>query len=70
MCGASLTLIGRAERIIVMSRRADRQELARFYGATGIVEERGDEEVAKIKELTNGLGAHSVIEHETVVGLY
>jgi threonine dehydrogenase-like Zn-dependent dehydrogenase len=53
-----------------MSRRADRQELARFYGATGIVEERGDEGVAKIKELTNGLGAHSVTEHETVVGLY
>jgi threonine dehydrogenase-like Zn-dependent dehydrogenase len=51
-----------AERIIAMSRHADRQELARFYGATDIVEERGDEGVAKVKELTNGLGAHSVIE--------
>ncbi|NYF58820.1 zinc-dependent alcohol dehydrogenase family protein [Micromonospora purpureochromogenes] len=51
-----------AERIIAMSRHPDRQELARFYGATDIVEERGDEGVAKIKELTNGLGAHSVIE--------
>jgi threonine dehydrogenase-like Zn-dependent dehydrogenase len=40
----------------------ERQELARFYGATDIVEERGDEGVAKIKELTNGLGAHSVVE--------
>lgn len=51
-----------AERIIAMSRHADRQELAREFGATDIVEERGDEGVAKIKELTNGLGAHSVIE--------
>ncbi|KAB7759127.1 IMP dehydrogenase [Mycolicibacterium mucogenicum DSM 44124] len=51
-----------AERIIAMSRHADRQELARYYGATDIVEERGDEGVAKIKELTDGLGAHSVIE--------
>lgn len=51
-----------AERIIAMSRHADRQALARDYGATDIVEERGDEGVAKIKELTGGLGAHSVIE--------
>jgi len=51
-----------AERIIAMSRHPERQELARFYGATDIVEERGDEGVARIKELTNGLGAHSVIE--------
>ena len=45
-----------------MSRHPERQELARFYGATDIVDERGDEGVARIKELTNGLGAHSVIE--------
>jgi threonine dehydrogenase-like Zn-dependent dehydrogenase len=45
-----------------MSRHSERQELARFYGATDIVEERGDDGVARIKELTNGLGAHSVIE--------
>lgn len=51
-----------AERIIAMSRHADRQALARFYGATDIVEERGDAGVAKIKELTGGLGAHSVVE--------
>ena len=51
-----------AERIIAMSRHADRQALAREFGATDIVEERGDEGVAKIKELTNGLGAHSVLE--------
>jgi threonine dehydrogenase-like Zn-dependent dehydrogenase len=51
-----------ADRIIAMSRHPERQDLARFYGATDIVEERGDEGVTRIKELTNGLGAHSVIE--------
>jgi threonine dehydrogenase-like Zn-dependent dehydrogenase len=51
-----------AERIIAMSRHPERQKLARFYGATDIVEQRGNEGVAKIKELTNGLGAHSVTE--------
>lgn len=51
-----------AERIIAMSRHADRQELARRVGATDIVEERGDEGIARVKELTHGLGAHSVIE--------
>jgi threonine dehydrogenase-like Zn-dependent dehydrogenase len=51
-----------AERIIAMSRHPERQKLARFFGATEIVEERGNEGVAKIKELTNGLGAHCVIE--------
>jgi len=51
-----------AERIIAMSRHADRQALAQRFGATDIVEERGDAGVAKIKELTHGLGAHSVIE--------
>jgi threonine dehydrogenase-like Zn-dependent dehydrogenase len=51
-----------AERIIAMSRHERRQRLAREYGATDIVEERDDAGVAKIKELTNGLGAHSVIE--------
>jgi threonine dehydrogenase-like Zn-dependent dehydrogenase len=51
-----------AERIIAMSRHADRQALAREFGATDIVAERGDEGVARIKELTGGLGAHSVIE--------
>ncbi|MEP9392763.1 zinc-dependent alcohol dehydrogenase family protein [Gordonia sp. VNQ95] len=51
-----------AQRIIAMSRHADRQALAREFGATDIVEERGDDGVARIKELTDGLGAHSVIE--------
>ncbi|SDT04282.1 Threonine dehydrogenase [Brevibacterium sandarakinum] len=51
-----------AERIIAMSRHEDRQRLAREFGASDIVEERGDAGVARIKELTDGLGAHSVIE--------
>ncbi len=51
-----------AERIIAMSRHQPRQQLALEFGATDIVEERGDEGVAKIKELTGGLGAHSVVE--------
>jgi threonine dehydrogenase-like Zn-dependent dehydrogenase len=51
-----------AERIIAMSRHPERQALAEFYGATDIVEERGEEGVARVKELTGGLGAHSVVE--------
>jgi len=51
-----------AERIIAMSRHADRQALARELGATDVVEERGDDGVARVKELTGGLGAHGVIE--------
>ena len=51
-----------AERIIAMSRHEPRQKLALEFGATDIVTERGDEGVAAIKDLTDGLGAHSVIE--------
>jgi threonine dehydrogenase-like Zn-dependent dehydrogenase len=51
-----------AERIIAMSRHAERQQLAREFGATDIVTERGDEGVTAIKDLTGGYGAHSVIE--------
>src|SRR5438445_5326945 len=51
-----------AERIIAMSRHEPRQKLALGFGATDIVEERGDEGVERIRELTSGLGAHSVIE--------
>jgi threonine dehydrogenase-like Zn-dependent dehydrogenase len=51
-----------AERIIAMSRHAPRQQLAVEFGATDIVTERGDDGVARVKDLTNGLGAHSVVE--------
>src|SRR5256712_10842608 len=51
-----------AARIIAMSRHASRQKLAREFGATDIVTERGDAGVARIKELTKGMGADSVLE--------
>ena len=51
-----------AERIVAFSRHADRQALAREFGATDVLTTRGDEGVAELRELTGGLGAHSVIE--------
>ncbi|MFI9359329.1 zinc-dependent alcohol dehydrogenase family protein [Streptomyces lydicus] len=51
-----------AERIIAMSRHASRQKLAVEFGATDIVPERGDEGVARIRELTGGIGADAVLE--------
>jgi threonine dehydrogenase-like Zn-dependent dehydrogenase len=51
-----------AGRIIVMSRHETRQKLAREFGATDVVPERGDEAVARIKDLTGGVGADSVLE--------
>ena len=51
-----------AERIIAMSRHEPRQRLARDFGATDIVSERGHAGIARIKELTDHLGAHSVVE--------
>src|SRR2546425_4979097 len=51
-----------AERIIAMSRHDARQKLAREFGATDIVTERGDEGIARIKDLTKGIGADSALE--------
>jgi len=51
-----------AERIVAMSRHESRQKLALEFGATDIVTERGDEGIARIKDMTDGLGAHSVVE--------
>ncbi|MGI5143983.1 MULTISPECIES: zinc-dependent alcohol dehydrogenase family protein [unclassified Streptomyces] len=51
-----------AERIIAMSRHESRQQLAREFGATDIVTERGEAGVARIKEMTGGIGADSVLE--------
>ena len=51
-----------AERIIAMSRHEQRQKLAREFGATDIVTERGDEGVQRIMEMTKGIGADSVLE--------
>jgi threonine dehydrogenase-like Zn-dependent dehydrogenase len=51
-----------AGRIIAMSRHETRQKLAREFGATDVVAERGDDAVARIKDLTGGIGADSVLE--------
>ncbi len=51
-----------AERIIAMSRHQPRQRLAREFGATDIVTERGDDGIARIKEMTGGVGADAVLE--------
>lgn len=51
-----------AERIIAMSRHTSRQQLAREFGATDIVAERGEEGIARIKEMTGGIGADRVLE--------
>jgi threonine dehydrogenase-like Zn-dependent dehydrogenase len=51
-----------AERIITMGRHADRIALAREFGATDVVGERGKEGVERVRELTRGHGAHSVLE--------
>lgn len=57
----SAKLMG-AERIIAMSRHKSRQKLAREFGASEIVAERGDEAVARVNDLTGGTGADSVLE--------
>jgi threonine dehydrogenase-like Zn-dependent dehydrogenase len=51
-----------AERIIILGRHADRIALAREFGATEVVSERGDEAVERVRELTGGFGVHSVLE--------
>ena len=51
-----------AEKIIAMSRHEARQKLAREFGATDIVAERGDEAVSRIKDMTDGIGADAVLE--------
>ena len=51
-----------AERIIILGRHADRTDLAREFGAIDVVAERGDAAVERVRELTGGLGAHSVLE--------
>jgi threonine dehydrogenase-like Zn-dependent dehydrogenase len=51
-----------AERIIALSRYADRQALATEFGATDIVAERGEEAIEKVKELTDGVGVDATLE--------
>jgi threonine dehydrogenase-like Zn-dependent dehydrogenase len=62
LCGVIAARRLGAERIIMLGRHADRIALAREFGATDIVSERGDEAVDRVRQLTGGLGAHSVLE--------
>ncbi|WP_413252794.1 zinc-binding dehydrogenase [Streptomyces brevispora] len=51
-----------AERIILMGRYKDRTDLGRFFGATDVIAERGEEGIAKVRELTGGHGTRAVLE--------
>ncbi|MGI5380102.1 zinc-dependent alcohol dehydrogenase family protein [Streptomyces sp. CA-251387] len=62
LCGVIAARELGAERIIAMSRHASRQRLALEFGATDIVTERGEEGIARVKDLTGGIGADSVLE--------
>jgi threonine dehydrogenase-like Zn-dependent dehydrogenase len=62
LCGVIAARRLGAEQIIIMGRHTDRIALAREFGATDVVSERGDEAVERVRELTNGFGAHSVLE--------
>ncbi|GAB2026484.1 zinc-dependent alcohol dehydrogenase family protein [Lactovum odontotermitis] len=62
LCGVIAAKLLGASRIIAMSRHEDRAALARVFGATDIIAERGDEAVQKVLELTDGIGADAVLE--------
>ena len=62
LCGVLAARVLGAERIVAMSRHEPRQAIARAFGATHVVAERGDEGVAAIMELTGGIGADAVLE--------
>ena len=62
LCGVIAAKRLGAEQIIILGRHDDRIALAREFGATDVVSERGDEAVERVRELTSGFGAHSVLE--------
>src|SRR5436189_2979433 len=62
LCGVIAAKRLGAERIILLGSHPDRIALAKEFGATDIVSERGDEAVERVRELTGGFGAHSVLE--------
>src|SRR5216110_1212702 len=62
LCGVIAAKRLGAEQIIILGRHADRIALAREFGATDVVSERGSEAIERVKELTGGYGAHSVLE--------
>lgn len=62
LCGVIAAKRLGAEEIILLGRNPERVALGREFGATDIVSERGDEAIERVRELTDGLGAHSVLE--------
>jgi threonine dehydrogenase-like Zn-dependent dehydrogenase len=62
LCGVIAAKRLGAERIVILGRHAQRIELARTFGATDVVSERGEEAIARVRELTGGYGVHSVLE--------
>jgi hypothetical protein len=62
LCGVIAAKRLGADQIIIMGRHADRIALAKEFGATDVVSERGEEAVERVRELTGGFGAHSVLE--------
>jgi threonine dehydrogenase-like Zn-dependent dehydrogenase len=62
LCGVIAARRLGAEQIIILGRHPDRIALAHAFGATDIVSERGDEAIERVRELTGGFGAHSVLE--------
>ncbi|TNC52093.1 zinc-dependent alcohol dehydrogenase family protein [Rubellimicrobium rubrum] len=62
LCGVIAAKRLGAERIILLGRHADRIALAREFGATDVVSERGDEAVERVMDITGGMGVHSVLE--------
>jgi threonine dehydrogenase-like Zn-dependent dehydrogenase len=76
LCGVIAAKRLGAEQIIILGRHTDRTDLAQEFGAIEVVPERGEEAVERVKELTGGLGAHSVLEcvglgasMETAIGI-
>ena len=62
LCGVIAARRLGAEQIIILGRHRDRIALAREFGATDVVSERGEEAVERVRELTDGFGVHSVLE--------
>jgi threonine dehydrogenase-like Zn-dependent dehydrogenase len=76
LCGVIAAKRLGAEQIMILGRHEDRIALAREFGATDVVSERGEEAVERVRELTGGFGAHAVLEcvghgqsMETAIGI-
>ncbi len=76
LCGVIAARRLGAEQILILGRHADRIALAKEFGATDVVSERGDEAIERVRELTGGFGVHSVLEcvgleqsMETAIGI-